>query len=85
MSIENKITRPLRFCRVGNRAGIFHMWEQYSKLCEASPLVGGPPAGCVSMVFGIVEFSTGVERVKPCRIKFEDEINEYLCSYQKKD
>ncbi|CAK7008056.1 MAG: hypothetical protein EUB_01580 [Eubacterium sp.] len=84
MNLKNKITPNIRFCRVGKRIGVFHTWEQYSDLFEASPLIGGAPAGCIAHVLGIVEFSTGVERVEPYRIKFEDDLNNYLCSYQKR-
>ena len=54
------------------------MWEHYSKPIEASPLMGCTPAGVYSQVFGIVEFSDGVKRVDPYRIKFCDEQNAML-------
>lgn len=38
-------------------------------------MIGGPPAGVIAYVFGIVEFPEGVERVEPIYIKFCDEIN----------
>lgn len=65
----------LRLCEVNGKLGYFHTWEHYSKPIEASPLVGGAPAGIISLVFGIVEFSDGVKRVYPYEIKFRDEIN----------
>lgn len=45
-----------RLCKVEGKLGYFHTWEHYSRPVEASPLVGGAPAGIVSRVFGIVEF-----------------------------
>lgn len=68
----------LRLCEVNGKLGYFHTWEHYSKPIEASPLVGGAPAGVISLVFGIVEFSDGVKRVYPYEIKFRDEINQKL-------
>lgn len=75
---EIPITQPTRGCIVGGRPGYFHLWEQYSEPIPASPLVGGAPAGVVSQVFGIVEFSDSVERVPPYKIKFTDECNDAL-------
>lgn len=72
-----------RDCFVNDRPGTFHTWEQFSKPVEASPLIGGPPAGIIAQVFGIVEFSDGVQRVNPYDIKFADEKNEGLASYEK--
>lgn len=69
------LTRP---CRVNGELGYFHTWEHYSIPVEASPLVGGAPAGVIGQVYGIVEFSDGVKRVQPCDIKFCDEQNELL-------
>lgn len=68
----------LRLCEVNGKLGYFHTWEHYSKPIEANPLVGGAPAGVISLVFGIVEFSDGVKRVYPYEIKFRDEINQKL-------
>lgn len=62
-----------RPCKIGDRTGYFHMWEQYSKPLAASLLVGGEPAGVFSQIFGIVEFEDGtVERVHPTGIQFCD-------------
>lgn len=83
MNSDIKIIHPTRSCRVGDRVGKFHIWEQYSKLVEASPMIGGAPAGCISQVFGIVEFASGVERVDPYKIIFEDEDHAMIESYQK--
>lgn len=67
-----------RLCQVGEKFGYFHAWEHYSKPLEASPLMGGAPAGVFSKMFGIVEFSDGVRRVDPSEIVFCDEENEIL-------
>lgn len=70
-----------RLCTVGDRTGYFHCWEYFSKPLEASPLLGGAPAGVFSKVFGIVEFADGVERVDSADIHFCDEENEMLKSF----
>ncbi len=67
-----------RNCTVNGELGYFHLWETYSKPIDASPFVGGAPAGIFSKVFGIVEFSNGVRRVDPVDIKFCDEVNAVL-------
>lgn len=73
----------LRLCEVKGVLGYFHTWEHYSKPIEASPLVGGAPAGVVSHVLGIVEFPDGVKRVDPHWIKFCDETNAGLAEMNK--
>lgn len=79
-SINNNITvsRETRLCKVKGELGYFHTWEHWSRPVEASPLIGGAPAGVISQVFGIVEFSSGVKRVEPYLIKFCDEQNAIL-------
>lgn len=72
-----------RSCTVKGRPGEFHTWEQWSKPLPASPLQGGPPAGVMSMVFGIVEFSDGIQRVDPVNIKFCDDQHQFICDYEK--
>lgn len=72
------IVRETRLCKVEERLGYFHTWEHYSRPVEASPLVGGAPAGVISQVFGIVEFTDGVKRVEPYMIQFCDEQNAIL-------
>lgn len=67
-----------RLCQVGGKLGYFHAWEHYSKPLEASPLIGGAPAGVFSNMFGIVEFSDGVRRVDPSKIVFCDKDNKML-------
>ena len=71
MDIEVK--RKTRLCKVGDRHGYFHTWEQYSAPIPESPLIGGAPAGVIAQVFGIVEFADGVRRVQPYEIVFFDE------------
>ena len=78
MSNDILIRQETRLCKVKEKYGHFHTWEHYSKPVEASPLIGGAPAGVISQVFGIVEFEEGVQRVQPYDIKFLDEINEFL-------
>lgn len=77
-----KVGWNTRLCVVDGRTGYFHTWEQWSKPLPASPLQGGPPAGVMSMVFGIVEFVNGIERVDPVNIKFCDEEHTMLHSFQ---
>lgn len=77
------VSWELRLCEVKGVTGYFHTWEHYSKPIEASPLVGGAPAGVISHVFGIVEFPDGVKRVDPYQIKFCDEINAFLADMNK--
>lgn len=74
MTVEHE----LRLCEVNGEVGYFHTWEQFSKPIGESPLMGGPPAGVISHVFGIVEFQGGVRRVDPIYIKFCDETNACL-------
>lgn len=75
---EFSISWELRLCKVDGELGYFHTWEHYSKPLEASPLVGGAPAGIFSLVFGIVEFPDHVGRVEPYKIQFCDEQNAVL-------
>ena len=72
------VSWDLRLCEVKGVIGYFHTWEHYSRPVEASPLVGGAPAGVIGQVFGIVEFPDGVKRVEPYKIKFCDEQNAML-------
>lgn len=74
--------KTYRTCMVDGRPGYFHCWEQYSDVIGPSLLVGGHPGGTVAQVFGIVEFSDGVERVQPYNIKFTDEQSDTLAGYE---
>lgn len=80
--LEFPIKQTTRDCMVDGRPGNFHTWEQYSQPVPASPLQGGAPAGVIAQVFGIVEFSDGVERVPPYKIKFTDEENANLYAFE---
>lgn len=46
-------------------------------------MIGGHPGGQISMIYGIVEFSDGVKRVEPTKIKFTDEENIFLDEMEK--
>lgn len=76
---QRAINNELRPCYYGKEKGLFHCWEHYSKPIEASPLVGGTPAGCFSQIFGLVENENGeIVRVEPFKIRFiDDMINSY--------
>lgn len=67
-----------RLCEVNGELGYFHIWEQWSYVFDASPMIGGQPEGQFSHVYGIVEFSDGVRRVDPYQIKFCDDENAIL-------
>lgn len=81
-NLEVPIKWHTRYCMVDDRPGYFHIWEQYSQPVPASPLIGGEPAGVIAQVFGIVEFSDGVERVQPYKIKFTDEEHANLYAFE---
>ena len=83
-NLNAKIKWETRLCEVGGEIGYFHTWEQYSQPVGASPFVGGPPAGVIARVFGIVEFEDGVREVDPCRIKFCDEIATELVEWNER-
>lgn len=46
--LEMGINWETRLCTVNGETGYFHIWEQYSKPLEASPLVGGVFQCCYS-------------------------------------
>lgn len=56
VGLNMQIEWKTRLCQVGEKLGYFHTWEHYSKPLEASPMIGGAPAGVFSKMFGIVEF-----------------------------
>lgn len=74
-----------RACTVNGENGYFHLWEQYSQPVGESPLIGGPPAGVISQVFGIVEFEDGVRRVQPYDIKFCDDEHMMIHEWNESD
>lgn len=73
-----------RICNVNGKIGYFHRWEDYSRPLDASPLIGGAPAGIFSVTYGIVEFPDCVQRVDPTQIVFCDEQNQSLWVLNKK-
>lgn len=53
--------------------GWFYCWEHYAKTVGESPLRGGPAAGQISFVLGIVELEDGrVVSAYPSEIQFTD-------------
>lgn len=54
--------------------GWFHCWEYYTQTVGESPLRGGPAAGQISFVLGIVELEDGrVVSAYPSEIQFTDQ------------
>lgn len=76
-----QIRYETRLCEVNGEIGYFHCWEHWANVVDASPLRGGHPGGQVGRVYGIVEFSDGVKRVDPVKIKFCDETNAILTDF----
>lgn len=60
---------------------LFHRWYEYKNIAEGSMMIGGPPPGQVSWLYGVVEFEDGqVGLVEPKNIIFagtEKKIKEY--------
>ena len=55
------------------KQGWFHCWEHYAQTVGESPLRGGPAAGQISFVLGIVELEDGrVVSAYPSEIQFTD-------------
>lgn len=75
------IKKELRLCKVGEKLGYFHCWEQYGDVIFPGIAVGSPPGGQYSRVFGIVEFDDRVSRIEPSKIKFVDETHDILRVY----
>ena len=74
--IKLAIEHKNRLCKVKDRIGYFHCWEQYADVIRSGLAIGLPdPGGQFARVCGIVEFTDGVERVDPLKIKFIDEEN----------
>lgn len=84
-SIAKTITieHATRLCRVGDKNGYFHCWEQYADVLTPGLTIESAPGGQYSRIFGIVEFANGVERVDPSEIKFIDEDNAQLAAWDK--
>ena len=83
VNLDFKIRWETRYCTVDGEPAYFHTWEQWSNPVPASNLTDSAPAGIMSMVFGIVEFSDGVRRVDPVKIKFCDEENVILNTFKR--
>lgn len=77
------VKKELRLCKVGGQVGYFHCWEQYGDVIFPGLTVGSNPGGQYSRVFGIVEFDDRVSRIEPSKIKFVDEVHDYLRVYSK--
>lgn len=68
-------TSEYRVCEVDGQKGLFHRWHEFCKVVEASPMIGGAPAGQIKYTLGIVEFKDGhIEEVAPHRIVFKDKM-----------
>lgn len=87
MALLNDITvkKERRICKVGEEFGYFHCWEQYGDVIFPGLMVGSNPGGQYSRVFGIVEFDDRVTRIEPSKIKFVDEVHDFLYAYSEMD
>lgn len=74
------IWHKTRLCMIDDKVGYFHCWEQYADVIAPGLTVGSHLGGQYSRVYGIVEFTDGVERVDPSKIKFIDEDHASLYS-----
>ena len=79
------IKNELRLCKVGEELGYFHCWEQYGDVIFPGLPAGSNPGGQYSRVFGIVELGDRVMRIEPSKIKFVDEVHDYLHECSKMD
>ena len=62
-----------RLCTVDGRKALFHRWHEFCNVVEASPMIGGAPAGQIKYTLGTVEYEDGtIEEVAPHRIVFSD-------------
>lgn len=48
-----------RPCIVDDHKALFHIWTEKSYPVEASPLMGGAPAGQINYLYGVVEYEDG--------------------------
>lgn len=70
ISFSNSEYRP---CIVHGKKAVFHRWHEFCNVVEASPLIGGAPAGQIKYTLGTVEFEDGtIAEVNPREIKFVD-------------
>lgn len=69
----NFTTTEYRRCEVDGKKALFHRWCDHYGVVEASPVLGGTPAGQIKYTMGIVELENGkVKEVTPSRILFLD-------------
>ena len=62
-----------RKCKVNDKEAYFHKWNTHQGVVEASPFVGGAPAGQIQYTLGLVEYEDGtMAEVTPQEIKFID-------------
>lgn len=73
-----EIKHERRGCIVDERPGYFHCWSHEANVIEPGIAIGSHPGGQFSTTLGIVEFSDGVKKVAPEKIKFVDEENMML-------
>lgn len=73
-----EIKHERRSCIVDERPGYFHCWSHEANVIEPGIAIGSYPGGQFSTTLGIVEFSDGVKKVQPEKIKFVDEENSML-------
>lgn len=70
VSFSNSEYRP---CIVNGKKAVFHRWHEFCNVVEASPLIGGAPAGQIKYTLGTIEFEDGtIAEVNPRKIKFVD-------------
>lgn len=75
-----------RRCTVNGRKALFHRWHEFCKVVEASPMIGGAPAGQIKYTLGTIEYEDGsIEEVAPHRIVFEDELVKREWTARKED
>lgn len=72
------VKKELRLCKVGEKLGYFHCWEQYGDVILPGLTAGSSPGGQYLRMFGIVEFRDQIERVDPTKIQFVDETHSFL-------
>lgn len=67
------ITNEKRPCYIDGKRALFHGWSDRAEAVDASPFIGGHPAGFVKWTVGIVEYEDGtVQEIAPTNIRFAD-------------
>lgn len=78
--MEMEVKKELRPCAIGGRKHLFHCWYIRQDTVGESLCIGGPPAGQVSRLYGVVENEVGeIDIVAPTAIKFVDNQIENYC------